>query len=197
MSITAPTLPLRHFETPICSTYAPRRDRTPAHAPARPRGHHRRADAIDTAARIAEKLGDAVDRVRSVAQVGHDVVFVEGDTPVRFQYLMARRHDFTHEEYLDRYETIHSRFGLDTPNIEGYTQFHVDLVASAELAEATGLTGRPSDSVSELHLRSVAHFIEGVTARPDVGRDATRDEERFVDRANSHQFVNEIVARNS
>ncbi|MEZ5246747.1 MAG: EthD domain-containing protein [Acidimicrobiales bacterium] len=149
----------------------------------------------DTLADLATALGDRVDRRRSMALVGTDRVFIEpaSPTPVRYQYLMRRRHDFTHDDYLARYESIHSGFGLRTPHIEGYVQLHVDLEASRGLGEATGLQAEPCDSMSELHLRSVEHFLEGIIDDPEIGRLATEDEERFVDRPRSFGFAHRVV----
>ncbi|MDW3220243.1 MAG: EthD domain-containing protein [Acidimicrobiales bacterium] len=152
-------------------------------------------DAIDALVDVATELGPLIDAARSMAIVGRDRVFIEPAAPasVRYQYLMHRRADFTHDEYLHRYETVHVEFGLRTPNLEGYVQLHVDFDASAALGESTGLRAEPCDSMSELHLRSVEHFLEGIVAHPDVGREATEDEERFVDRGRSFGFAHRVV----
>lgn len=152
------------------------------------------ADALVVAAAALASAG--VDTERSMAIVGTDHVFIappETPTPVRYQYLMHRRADFTHDAYLERYRTIHSSFGLRTPNLDGYVQLHVDLDASRRLGEATGLRAEPCDSMSELHLRSVEHFVEGIVAHPEVGAEATADEERFVDRPRSFGFAHRVV----
>lgn len=153
------------------------------------------AERSDALAAIAAGLR-AVDRDRSMAVVAEEVVFIAPPTPptpVRYQYLMHRRDDFNHESYLERYRTVHFQFGLDTPNLEGYIQLHVDLERSAELAASSDLRAERCDSVSELHLRSVAHFIDGIIAEPDVGRLAQEDEERFVDRAASFGFCHDVL----
>ncbi|MEM7139546.1 MAG: EthD domain-containing protein [Actinomycetota bacterium] len=150
-----------------------------------------RADLLE----IVEMLAPLIDAERSMAIVGTDRIFIAPPepTPVRYQYLMHRRSDFTHEAYLARYESIHSEFGLRTPNLEGYVQLHIDLDASRDLGEAAGLRAAPCDSMSELHLRSVEHFVEGILARPEVGAEATEDEERFVDRPRSFGFAHRLV----
>lgn len=154
-----------------------------------------RGDTIDALAGVADELAPLIDADRSMAIVGTDRVFIEpaAPAPVRYQYLMHRRADFTHADYLDRYETVHFAFGIRTPNIDGYVQLHVDLDASLGLGEATGLRAAPCDSMSELHLRSIDHFLEGIAAHPEVGREATEDEERFVDRGRSFGFTHRIV----
>ncbi|MFT5202672.1 MAG: hypothetical protein ACI9C1_002066 [Candidatus Aldehydirespiratoraceae bacterium] len=145
---------------------------------------------------VAGGLAELIDAERSMAIVGADRVFIappETASPVRYQYLMHRRDDFTHAEYLARYESIHSEFGLRTPNLAGYVQFHVDLEASAELATRTGCHAEPCDSMSELHLDSMEHFIEGVIAHPEVGAEAQADEERFVARDRSFGFTHTVL----
>jgi len=151
--------------------------------------------AFSSLAEVTATLADLLDHDRSMAIVGTDHVFIEPQpTPVRYQYLMHRRPDFTHEQYLERYRTVHSEFGLRTANISGYVQLHVDLDASAELGRATGLHATPCDSMSELYLESVPHFIEGVIAQPEVGAEAQEDEERFVARDISLGFAHRLVA---
>lgn len=145
---------------------------------------------------LLEPLDGLFDPSASMALVGTDVVFIEPPVPpsgFRFQYLMRRRHDYTHDAYLRRYEEVHSSFGLRTPNLEGYVQHHVDLERSAALAEATGLGDPACDSMSELHLASVEHFLEGVVANPQIGREAVEDEERFLDRRVSFGFCHRVL----
>lgn len=154
------------------------------------------AGTVEPLIEAARELAMLLDLDRSMAIVGSDRVFLEPPdppSPVRYQYLMHRREDFSHEAYLHRYETIHSAFGLRTPHLDGYVQLHVDLDASAELRVATGLRAAPCDSMSELHLRSIEHFLEGIIADPDIARVATEDEERFVDRARSFGFAHRVV----
>ena len=124
----------------------------------------------------------------STLLVGEDVVFVPSErTPVRYQYLMRRNGQFSHETYLKRYREIHSQFGLRTPGILGYVQFHVDREASRQLAATAALGVWGVDSVSELHLESIETFIREITGA-QVGAEAIADEEIFVDRAHSHDF---------
>ncbi len=146
---------------------------------------------------IGRSLAPLLDPEGSMAIVGDDVVFIEppAPAPVRYQYLMHRRADFTHVAYLERYRTVHSAFGLRTPNISGYVQLHVDLDASAALGAATGLAAPACDSMSELHLASVEHFLDGIIAHPEVGAEAQEDEERFVDRPRSFGFAHRVVPR--
>lgn len=150
------------------------------------------ASAISSVSALVAELGDAIDAVGSVVLVGHDVDFLPcGPQPIRYSYLMRRRHDFTHERYLTRYHDVHSRFGFATPGIEGYTQFHVDPAASAAAAATIGVGVSDFDSVSELHIASLDTFFAALTAA-NLGPEATEDEEQFVDRPNSWDYLYDV-----
>jgi len=125
----------------------------------------------------------------STALVGRDHVFIDPQrsgppAAVRYQYLMRRRADFTHATYLERYQRVHSRFGMRTPGVTGYVQLHVDTDASQQLARRAGLGTWDVDSVSELYMESIGGFLSAV-ADSTAGADAIADEQRFVDRPRS------------
>lgn len=107
--------------------------------------------------------------------------------PLRYMYVMRRRADSTHEQYVDHYFRRHSRFGFLTPNIDGYTQFHVDATTTTSAAPIVGVTPSGADSVSELHLASLEDFFAGI-GDGSLGAEAAADEETFVDRDNSVSF---------
>jgi hypothetical protein len=141
---------------------------------------------------VGLRLADVAHVDLSTLLVGEDVVFVASHrAPVRYQYLMRRNASFTHGAYLKRYREIHSQFGLRTPGILGYVQFHVDPEASRRAAGRAGLGVWGVDSVSELHLESVEVFL-GEVARSPVGAEAIADEEIFVDRDNSLDFCSTV-----
>lgn len=141
---------------------------------------------------LDRRLEDLVHVDLSSLLVGEDVVFIACQkTPIRYQYLMRRNASFSHENYLKRYRDVHSRFGIETPGISGYTQFHVDPEASRRVAGSAGLGIWAVDSVSEFHLESVETFLAEVS-QSSIGVEALADEEVFVDRANSYDFVSRI-----
>jgi hypothetical protein len=142
---------------------------------------------------VGERLADVSHPDLSTLLIGEDVVFIASDrAPVRYQYLMRRNASFSHAAYQQRYREIHSQFGLKTPGILGYAQFHVDTDASRRAAEGAGLGVWGVDSVSELHLESLETFLAAVTAAPEVAREATEDERIFVDRSNSFGFCSQV-----
>lgn len=108
--------------------------------------------------------------------------------PLRYLYLMRRKAHTTHAAYIDYYFHNHSNFGFRTPNISGYTQFHVDAAASSEVATRLGVGTTIVDSVSELMIASLDSFFEGI-GDGRLGSEAAEDEARFVDRDNSISFL--------
>ncbi len=142
---------------------------------------------------LGARIADVAHPDLSTLLVGRDVVFIEppARSPVRYQYLMRRNASFTHESYLERYRTIHSRFGRITPGIQGYVQLHVDLGASQRLAARAGLGVWGCDSVSELHLESQETFLRAL-AESGFGTEPIADEEIFVDRARSHDLCSAV-----
>ena len=142
---------------------------------------------------LGAQIADVAHPDLSTLLVGRDVVFVEPKlrSPVRYQYLMRRNASFTHQAYLERYHTIHSRFGAMTPGIQGYVQFHVDLDASQRIAIGAELGVWGCDSVSELHLESQETFLRAL-AESGFGTEPIADEEVFVDRARSQDLCSAV-----
>ena len=137
-----------------------------------------------------ERFDDVIHRDLSGVLVGlpHEII-PTAPTPVRYLYLMRRKSTHTREQYFDYYFKNHSRFGHRTPGIAGYTQFHVDDTRSRAAASALGVGTWGADSVSELHLNSVAEFFSALATVPTLGDEAGADEELFVDRTNSKSFT--------
>jgi hypothetical protein len=159
-----------------------------------------RFDTIEAAGAALEGLSERIAPVAHVdlsgAFGGEDHVVIECDpTPVRYQYLMRRKLHTTHDAYLDHYIENHAKFGLRTPGIEGYVQFHIDADTSRALATVAGVGLWAADSVSELHVASVDTMLAGFASAPTLGDEAGADEETFVDRANSVMFTSDVVHR--
>jgi len=149
------------------------------------------------AERVPELLSDFEDIAHPdlcTALLGEEHTFIEpGGAPLRYQYLMRRNAEFDHAGYIRHYRDVHSRFGIATPAIEGYVQFHVDPEGSRRLAARTGAGLFGVDSVTQLHMRSVEKFIEAISAST-VGIDAMEDEKHFVDRENSVGFTSRTAS---
>jgi hypothetical protein len=157
------------------------------------RGDH--ATAASLSARLAglgRNLAEVTHLDLSTLLLGEDVVIIASEkTPVRYQYLMRRNTSFDHAGYLLRYREIHAQFGIETPGILGYVQFHVDPEASRRGAAQAGMGVWGVDSVSELHLASLETFL-GEISKSSIGPAAIADEEVFVDRANSYDLVSHV-----
>jgi hypothetical protein len=108
-------------------------------------------------------------------------------TPYRYLYLMRRKADTTHAQYLRHYTEVHADFGRTTPATRGYEQLHLDEETSRHTARVTGLGQWQADSVSQLFLPSVDEFLRAMATSP-VAREGPADEENFVDRPNSIGF---------
>ena len=148
-------------------------------------GVERLAAAVDGA---GGRLHDLIHVDLSGVFVGVPQMIIECEpTPLRYLYLMRRKAHTTRAAYFDYYFHQHSRFGPATPNIAGYTQFHIDPATSAAVASRVGLGTTVPDSVSELHLDSLEAFFEGISDGR-LGAEAAADEETFVDRENSVSF---------
>jgi hypothetical protein len=144
---------------------------------------------IESASSDLAVIGDATSLPESICVVGRELPFIPGRSDrTRLWYFMRRRHDYTHADYLDRYHRVHSSFGLRTPGIDAYTQFHVDPERSAIAAARLGCGVFGFDSVSILDMSGLDDFLAAVVTSP-VGEEAIRDEERFVDRARSWDYV--------
>ena len=148
---------------------------------------------LDPAARpealagLGERIDGLVQRDLSAVVVGHDHEFVAGGPgPIRYQYLMRRRHDFDPARYLAHYGTVHADIGVRTPGKLGYSQVHAALDDSRRAAEVLGFGAWQIDSVSRLWIESPEAFL---AAAGSVGQEALADERGFVDGANSVMFA--------
>lgn len=155
------------------------------------RGHE--AELIASVGGLAARLGPALDAEASTVLVGEEHVLVgSARAPVRYQYVMRRRADFSHAAYLQRYLEGHAQFGVRTPGILGYVQVHLDPALSGRAARAAGLSAYAADSVSELQLASLDAFLRAI-AGSSIGAEAGADEEQFVDRAHSLDFCSHVT----
>jgi hypothetical protein len=149
---------------------------------------------VEATAGLGERVTDVAHADLSALLVGQDLVFVDCEPqPIRVQYLMRRRADFSHEAYLKRYEEVHSQLGVQQGGVRGYVQFHVNLELSCEAARSAGFGICAIDNVSELHIASLKEFAQAL-GQTDVEA-VVADEELFVDRPNSVMFTSDEVIR--
>ncbi len=157
---------------------------------------------VDASAFVAALQGLAADLPESVSREASDTVLLVGEEhwfipadpqPVSYQYLMRRRKDLTHEAYAAHYGNVHSKFGFKTRGIEGYSQFHVDPEASAEIIACSGIGRCDFDGVSQLTLSALSRFVSAIPKNAMIG--AAQDEENFVDRKTSPMLTSRVVCR--
>ncbi|MFK8019365.1 MAG: EthD domain-containing protein [Pseudomonadales bacterium] len=131
----------------------------------------------------------------SASLTGENKVFVQSKpTPIRFQYCMRRRADFSSKQYLEYYEQQHAKFGIGMRGIEGYAQFHVEPLNSQLLASSISFGVHNVSSVSELHIADMDTFFTGMAQGIDAGNPG-EDEDRFVDRLRSVMWVSDEIYR--
>ncbi len=151
-------------------------------------------------ATFAEALAGLGDRVAPLAHLDLSAVLVGEDHPfgdatetaILYQYFMRRRRDLDHVQYCDHYLKRHARFGIATPGVEAYVQFHVDPEDSRAAAASAGFGLWSADSTSELHLADLPSFLTAV-ASWELRAQAAEDEERFIDRRNSVMWTSERI----
>lgn len=134
----------------------------------------------------------SVDAEQSRLGVSHQKVFqLRGRKPVRYHYLMERRADFSHADYLDYYANHHCRFGLASP-LADYLQNYVEPVTTQALANQLGLAPLTASSVSELRFDDVEAYLYSPPVLAIVEA-AAEDEASFVDRDLSVSFSMNVL----
>ena len=132
-----------------------------------------------------------IDVSRSGVIVGRPQAIIDGlPSKLRYLYLMRRKAELTHADYLDHYFHHHSSYAFHLTGICAYTQVHVEPDASATLARRLGLGVHEIDSVTELSFDTLDGFFAGVT--PEAA-EVSVDELHFVDREQSVSFCTEAT----
>jgi hypothetical protein len=138
---------------------------------------------------LAEGIAPALplsDRSRSSVICGWPQLLIDGRrSALRYLYLLMRREDFDHSEFIDYYFHRHAAYADHLLGISTYTQIHADAGCTERLAKRLGLRADPHDGVTALSFGSLDEFFAGVT--PEAA-EAALDEEHFVDRTRSASF---------
>jgi hypothetical protein len=133
-----------------------------------------------------------VDRGQCRLASGYSRAFQTfGYNRVRYHYLMVRRADFSHADYLDYYVHSHSRFGLASA-LADYYQNYLDHEAGEDMARLFGFNPVEADSISELRFDRVEDYLYSDPIR-QIGPQASADEELFVDRLRSQSFSMDVL----
>jgi hypothetical protein len=119
-----------------------------------------------------------IDLARSALLIGTEHVVKPGDGAILVTMLTRRRPGFTPATYRDRWLGKHAPFGLCI-GAAGYRQLHIDDMPYPGLPSTDRF-----DGAGMVFFRDAAHMA-AARAAPEVTQDATRDEMRFIDHAQS------------
>jgi hypothetical protein len=125
--------------------------------------------------------GHLVDRAKSAAVAGTDVVVVEGKGPVHLVYGMRRKADTSHEEFSRFWEQQHTTVAKFTPGLAGYRQLHADPELSKAAADAAGVDLYDVDGVALEWFAALPDFCSAVGAPVDFKERAKSSEGQFND----------------
>ena len=148
---------------------------------------------VAAAASLRGELDSDIHSDFSAAYAGQLHQLVKGAAvSVRYQYVMRRKADWSHEQYAKYYREHHYQFGPRTAGHHGYDQLRIDVDVSQAAAAAVGFGTWQADSNSQLHLASIEEFFDAAVGS-SVGNEAVADEESFVDRANSVSWCSRVL----
>lgn len=128
---------------------------------------------------IGTRLGSLIDRDRSSAVVGTDMVMIDGGGPVQLFYCMRRSPDTTHEAFSKFWAKQHAEIAVTTPSLTGYRQLHADLDHSRVAAEAAGLPGSEINGVALEWFRAMDGFVSAVGGPAKFTQAAKASEVQF------------------
>ncbi len=138
---------------------------------------------------ILKRAGPHLDVPTSALIVGTEYIVRPGAGSILVAMLTTRRDDLTRRAYFDRWLTGHAPFGLRI-DAAGYRQLHAD--AASDPGESFGIADpppanlavNPYDGIGMVMFRDLDH-VSRSRASPEIARDATGDEMRFIDHSRS------------
>ena len=145
-------------------------------------------DALTEAALAALGPAPAYDGSRSAVLVGAEHTVLPGRGGACAVGLVRRRADLDRAAFTAHWRDRHVELARRVSGGAGYRQLHADPAASAALAGRLGIRDAGFDGAGLLFIDDLA-AMGRVRASPQVRRDATEDEMRFVDHSRSHFFA--------
>lgn len=159
------------------------------------------AGGIDELARcvdgIGERLSSLIDRDRSSAVVGTDLVILDGGGPVQLFYCMRRSPDTTHEAFCDFWSKQHTKIATTTPGLTGYRQLHANLEQSRVAAEAAELPVSEINGVALEWFRAMDGFVSAVGGPAEFTTAAKASEEKFNNLGGATSIVGTVFERSN
>ncbi len=140
--------------------------------------------ATAAAVRDAAARAPGVDPARSVVVAGTELTVVPGTGTAFSAGLVRRRRDLDRESFVRHWRDRHALLARRVAGATGYRQLHAVPEFSAAVAAELGVPDAGFDGTGLLLVADAA-ALAGVRAAPEVARDATEDEMRFLDHSRS------------
>jgi hypothetical protein len=139
---------------------------------------------------IAEALGPepGVESERSAVLAGVEHTVIPGSGTAFAVGLIRRRPDLSREDFVSHWRDRHVAFARRVSGSTGYRQLHAVPAFSTAVAAKLGIPDAGFDGAGLMFVADLASMAQ-VRSTPEVRRDATEDEMRFVDHARSHFFA--------
>ena len=146
---------------------------------------------------IGQRLGALIDRDRSSAVVGTDLVILDGGGPVQLFYCMRRAPDTTHEAFCEFWAKQHTKIATTTPGLSGYRQLHASLAHSHVAAEAAGLPVSEINGVALEWFRAMDGFVSAVGGPAEFTEAAKASEEQFNNLGGATSIIGSVLDRSN
>lgn len=146
---------------------------------------------------IGDRLGSLIERDRSSAVVGTDLVILDGGGPVQLFYCMRRAADTTHEAFCEFWAQQHTKIATTTPGLSGYRQLHADLGHSRVAADAARLPVSEINGVALEWFRAMDGFVSAVGGPAEFTTAAKASEEQFNNLDGATSIVGTVLQRSN
>jgi hypothetical protein len=146
---------------------------------------------------IGDRLGALIDRDRSSAVVGTDIVMLDGGGPVQLFYCMRRTADTTHEAFCKFWAEQHKKIAITTPSLSGYRQLHASLDHSRVAAEAAGLPVSEINGLALEWFRAMEGFVGAVGGPASFTQAAKASEEQFNNLGGVSSILGSVLDRSN
>jgi hypothetical protein len=145
------------------------------------------AGLLAAAGELSGRLGDGVDRDRSIALAGADHLILAGSGPAVLVYALRRLPSLTLADFHDYWLSVHAEFGRRALAGQGYRQLHADPALSAAVAERAGVARHDLDGavVSESSSWEDSRRRRAGAEMRAAGAAALADEDNFIDHTRS------------
>ena len=142
-------------------------------------------EAVEDLARdVLNVLGDAMEVTDCAVLLGTRFTLIAGTGDAVAQACVVRRSGWSRAAFSTYWLTRHAALAGRVEGASGYQQMHTDVPRTEALARRLGCRPAPFDGIGRL-LFGDERAMADARATPEVRRDATEDEMRFIDHARS------------